>query len=717
MLHVLLVQIIKKMVEKKSPAAGADSPPIAQRKPHQFTMHGFTIKDPYAWLQDPGYPTINDKDILAYLTAENTYFDSHMSEHQDNIDALFNEFKARQQAEDESVPYLENNYFYQWVFAKHAQYRSWQRWKEDGSKQTILDETHLAADCDYFRLGGFDVSPDGQYIAWSADTDGSERFGISVRDLNNNTLLNDKIGATIGCPIWAQDNQTLFYVLVNENWRPYQVMAHVLGQTTEQDRVIYTEQDESFFVGISTTQSEKYLLISSGDHVTSEVHYLPLNQPEAALKLISARRKGHEYNVDHGGRNFYITTNRSEVNFSVVSVDDSDPAEPHWQTIIDGDAQHYIRGLLPLKNHLIVQQRINGLDAIRILARRADGSLSLEENYIQFPEPAYSASLATNTQYNTNIVRISYQSMTTPATVFDYHIDSQKLSVRKVQKIPSGYDESGFSSERLLLEARDGVKIPVSIVYPKDFIQDGSQPLYLYAYGAYGHAVPPGFSTTRLSLLKRGFAFAIAHIRGGDDLGHQWYEDGKLDKRTNTFNDFVDVARELIAKKYTRPGNIAIAGGSAGGELVAAVSNQAPELWGAVVAQVPFVDVLNTMLNKDLPLTPIEWPEWGNPIEDKQAFEHILSYSPYDQLKAMDYPPMLVTAGLNDPRVTYWEPAKYVARLRHLKTDKNLLLLKTNMAAGHGGKSGRFDSLYEVAEEYIFILHALGRSYSPERIL
>ncbi len=689
------------------PLAQKTNAPVAERRTHSISHHGHTLNDPYAWLQDANYPEVNDPDILAYLKAENSYFDGHMAKHHNEIESLFDEMKARQKLDDESVPYREANTYYQWAYNQEAQYRTWYRWKEgeEQTKEVFLDENQLAEGLEYFRLGGYDISNNGKFLAWSDDTDGSERFNISFKNLESGIVLQDKIPATIGSPIWAKDNQTLYYVVVNKNWRPYQVRSHVLGDVIENDKVIYTEHDEAFFVGISLSQSEKYLFISCGDHVTSEIHYLDLHQTDQVLQRISPRRTNHEYSVDHGDGFFFITTNKTQKNFSVMYVEDNNPDEPNWQPLVDGNAHLYIRGFLPLKKHLVVQERIDGLDAIRILS--GEVSCNMDEYYIQFPEAAYRAELGTNAEFESDVLRISYESMVTPPTVLEYHFASTALEVRKTLEIPSGYSADAYSTERLMIEARDGVQVPVSIVYPREFKRDGSHPLYLYSYGAYGYAVPPGFSTTRLSLLNRGFAFAIAHIRGGDDLGYQWYEDGKLDKRTNTFNDFVDVARGLIERKYTSSGKIAIAGGSAGGELVGAVTNQAPELWGAVVAHVPFVDVLNTMLNQDLPLTPLEWPEWGNPLEDKTAFEHLLSYSPYEQIESKDYPPMMVTAGLNDPRVTYWEPAKYVARLRHEKTDQNLLLLKTNMGAGHGGKSGRFDSLYETAEEFVFILDAL----------
>jgi oligopeptidase B len=546
------------------------------------------------------------------------------------------------------------------------------------------------------------VSPNGRYLAWSADTTGSERFVLHIRDLETGELLHEPIENTLDSPEWTADSAHLVYVVVNDQWRPFQVRLHRLHTSTADDRFLYEEADESFFVGIDKTSSGAYILVSSGDHVTSEVHFLPAREPQAALTVIAPRRTGHEYSVDHGEGYFYFLSNAGHKNFVLLRAPESAPDEAQWETLLAGTDEQYLTWFMRLEGRLVIGERIAGLEQVRI--RADDGA----DYLIQFPEAAHTVGLGTNAEYATDRLRLRYQSMVTPDTVYDHLFATRTLEVRKVQVIPTGYDASRYACERLTATARDGARVPVSIVYRRDLPRDGSAPLYLYGYGAYGSAIMPGFSASRLSLLDRGFACAIAHIRGGDDLGYAWYEAGKLDKRNNTFNDFVDVARFLVDSGWTRPGRIAIAGGSAGGELMGAVVNQAPELWGAVAAHVPFVDVLNTMLDPTLPLTPIEWPEWGNPIEDPAAFRLIHSYSPYDQLRPGRYPPMLLTAGLNDPRVTYWEPAKYVARLRTLKTDDNWLLLKTNMDAGHGGQSGRFDALLELAEEYAFMLVSLG---------
>ncbi len=697
-----------------STTAGPDAgpiPPVAGQRPHSFTHHGVTIEDPWYWLRDPGYPTVDDADVLAYLVAENEYFEAAMSPHRELIDTIFEEIKARQQPDLSSVPWKRGDWYYQWSYHEGSQYRVWLRWPADSpdrrempaaNAQTILDEPALAKGSEYFRLGSMSVSNGGSLLAYSTDTDGSERYRMMVKDLDTGEMQEDEIEGTIGNAVWAADDASFFYTVVDENWRPWQVRCHVLDQPVEGDSVVYEEADPGFFVGLSATTSREYIVIAAGNHATSEVRLIPASDPGSTPVLVSPRRAGHEYSVDHQGDRFVIRTNDRHKNTRLATAPADDPAEGSWTPLVDASDSHYIRAFKAFQDFIAVEERIDGLDHVRLIDRAGESS------YMPFPESAYMARLDTNPEFQTDTLRLEYTSMVTPTTVFDYHVDTDELEVRKVQQVPSGYDASEYVTERALSTARDGVKVPVSIVRSRETPVDGTAPLYLYGYGAYGYAIPPSFSTARLSLLDRGFIFAIAHIRGGDDLGYHWYEAGKLDKRTNTFNDFVDAARNLVERGYGAEGRIAIAGGSAGGQLMGAAVNQAPELWGAVAAHVPFVDALNTMLDDTLPLTPIEWPEWGNPIEDWVAFEYIRSYSPYDQLSPRGYPPILVTAGLNDPRVTYWEPAKYVAKLRALKTDGNLLLLKTNMGAGHGGRSGRYDRLYEVAEEYAFMLASMG---------
>jgi oligopeptidase B len=683
---------------------GDPTPPAAARKPYAFTQHGITIDDPYHWLKDPAYPDVKDPEILGYLRAENTYFNAVMGKHKALVDTLFGEIKARQQPDEAAVPWQEGDYEYQWSFAKDAQYRIWKRWPvgKPELKETILDEPALAKGLDYFSLGAVEVSPNGRYLAYAVDTDGAERYTLHVKDLTTGRLLEDSLTGVSGGAAWANDDATLFYVLLTENWRPYLVKSHRLGTPAEQDRTIYEEPNGTFFVDVSKTQSEAFILIGAGDHVTSEIRFIPADAPDSTPRLIASRREKHEYAVEHHGDSLYIRTNDQHKNFRLARAPITNPGEENWETVVAGSDRDYLTGLGCFADFFVLEERIDGLDQVRV--RNYDGT----EHYIEFPEASYDAGLGTNAEYKTHMLRLDYESMVTPQTTYDYDLATRTLITRKVRQVPSGYDASQYATERLMVPARDGAQVPISIVYRKDFKRDGESPLYLYGYGAYGVAMSPYFSTARLSLLDRGFAFAIAHVRGGDELGYPWYEAGKLDKRTNTFNDFIDAARYLINQRYSRAGRIVASGGSAGGTLAGAVANEAPQLWGAVVANVPFVDVLNTILDETLPLTQLEWPEWGNPVADKAAFELIRSYSPYDQVGPHVYPPMLVTAGLNDPRVTYWEAAKYVAKLRATKLDQNLLLLKTNMGAGHAGKSGRFDSLREIAEEYAFLLVVLG---------
>ena len=677
--------------------------PVAPQKPYRFTRHGITVEDPYHWLRDPGYPDVTDPEILGYVEAENAYFEAVMAPQQALIDELFAELKARQQPDEAAVPWKDGAYEYQWRFADGAEYRKWVRWPVGFPDRvtTILDEPALAEGSDYFNLGGLDISPNGRYLAYTTDTDGSERYSLHVKDLESGDLLPDTLTGIGSGTVWANDNATLFYVVLSENWQPYLVRSHRLGQRVSTDRDIYEESSGTFFVSIDKTHSDAFIIIGAGDHVTSEARVIPADAPMTSPKLIAARRANHEYDVEHHGDYFYIRTNDTHKNFRVVRAPTAHPEETNWETVIAGSDRDYLTGLDCFADFFVLEERIDGLDQIRIRDYGGD------EHRIEFPEASYDAGLGTNAEYAASVLRIGYDSMVTPQTVYDYDLASRTLVTRKVRQVPSGYDASRYTTERLLAPARDGVNIPISIVYRNDFERDGTQPLYLYGYGAYGVAMSPNFSSARLSLLDRGFAYAIAHIRGGDELGYAWYEAGKLGQRTNTFNDFIDAAKFLIKRGYTGAGRLVAAGGSAGGTLTGAVVNAAPELWGAVVSHVPFVDVLNTILDETLPLTQLEWPEWGNPIEDKAAFELIRSYSPYDQLRAGAYPPMLVTAGLNDPRVTYWEAAKYVAKLRSLKTDRNPLLLKTNTGAGHQGRSGRYDALHEVAQEYAFVMMAL----------
>ena len=680
--------------------------PSADRRPHSFTRHGITVEDPYAWLRDPGYPEVTDRDVLSYLEEENAFFEAAMQPRKALTDRLFEEMKGRIKEDDSSVPQKDGDYIYWRAFEVGAQYRKWYRkpvaaGDDSAQDQLILDEPALAQGHDYFRLGALSVSPDGRYLAYAIDNDGSERFEARIKDLFTGEILPEVIPDTLSSLVWTGDSKGLLYGIANEQWRTDNTRLHWLGQPVESDVELFHEDDEGFRVSVGLTSSEKWIVIATGDHVTSEVWLLPADNPTAPPLLVAPRQPGREYEVDEHEGTLYIRTNDVHPNFRLVKASLETPGQ--WEEIIGADPHFYLTDFTLFKGFYVTEGRQDGLDQIELRDYATHSP-----RRIPFPEASYSASLDDNPEYDVTRLRIGYESMVTPDTIYDYHLATGKLEVLKVQEIPSGYDATRYATERLMVPARDGTPIPVSIVYPKDLPRDGSAPLHLYGYGAYGIAMEPGFSTSRLSLLDRGFAFALAHIRGGDDLGQQWYLDGKLEKRTNTFTDFVDVAKGLIERGYTSKGRISISGGSAGGELMGAVINSDPALWGAVVAHVPFVDVLNTMLDETLPLTPGEWPEWGNPIEDKAAFETILSYDPYSNVSAQAYPPLMVTAGLNDPRVTYWEPAKWVAKLRATKSDDNILILKTNMGAGHGGKSGRFESLRETAEEFAFILWQLG---------
>ncbi|MEY4239436.1 MAG: hypothetical protein RL339_2037 [Pseudomonadota bacterium] len=677
------------------------TPPKAAKKPHSVTHHGITVTDDYAWLRDPGYPEVKDAEVLAHLQAENAWFESRMAGQQGRIDALFKEMRARIKEADKSVPQKDGDFLYWIEFEEGAEYKKW--WRKPvagGPDELILDEVALAEGHEYFRLGAIAVSNDGKLLAWSVDDNGSERFTARIKVIATGEVLPDEIPGTLSSLVWVGHDKGLVYSLANEQWRTDNARLHWLGQPISSDVELYHEDDEGFRVGCSLSANEEWLIIGTSDHETSEVRLVPAADPLAKPLLVKTRQTGVEYDVDLRGETLFVHANDTHENFRLATAPLADPGA--WTTLVEGTDAFYLTGFDLFRDFYVTEGRVRGLDRIEV--RYYDDPARVEP--IAFPEASFSAGLGDNPEWAVTTLRLSYESMVSPASVLDYGVAGRSLATLKVQEIPSGYDASRYATERLEIAARDGTMIPVSVVYRKDRKPGG--PLHLYGYGAYGIAIDPGFSTSRLSLVDRGFAYAIAHIRGGDDLGRAWYKAGKLERRTNTFHDFVDAAKGLIERGFTQAGRISISGGSAGGELMGAVINSDPQLWGAVVAHVPFVDVLATMLDPTLPLTPGEWPEWGNPIEDQAAFELIRSYSPYDQVKPQAYPPLLVTAGLNDPRVTYWEPAKWVAKLRELKTNDNELLLKTNMGAGHGGKSGRFESLKETAEEFAFILWQLG---------
>lgn len=678
--------------------------PQAESKTYQAQYHGLTITDDYHWLRDQDYPEVNDKPVLDYLKAENDYYAQFLAPHKPLVDTLFEEYKGRVDETDTSVPWQKNGYEYRWYFQPGKEYRTWVRRKlESDIEEVFMDENQLAQGHEYFSLGDWDISPNNNYLAYSVDTDGSERNIIKIKNLTTNEYFADELADAAGDVLFSQDSQSLIYLLLQKDkWRPLSVNVHGLGTEQSTDKVLVTEADETFYLGFELTSSEQYILLTTGDSQKTEVSVVPMADLSQAPIMLNTREQNFRLEVDHGNGYFYMLANDTHVNFRIAKSQENQLQYAKWQTVFAGSDSTYFKGLQVFSDFVVISQSIEGIESISILPNQGTG------HEIELPEKVASVSLGNNPEFSQKQVRINYESMITPNSIYDYDVSSKTLNLRKAKKIPSGYDKNLYSTERIMADARDGVKVPVSIVYKKGFKKDGSQPVYLYAYGGYGIGMPANFSTTRLSLLDRGFAFAIAHVRGGDEMGYQWYLDGKLNKRTNTFNDFVDVAKHLIKKGYVAKGNISIKGGSAGGELMGAVTNQAPELWRSVTLAVPFVDVLNTMLDETLPLTPPEWSEWGNPLASKDVFEYMQSYSPYDNIQAKDYPPMLVTGGLNDPRVTYWEPAKWTAKMRAIKTDKNLLIMRMNMGAGHFSNTGRYGRLKDYAEEYAFALIAHG---------
>jgi oligopeptidase B len=681
-------------------------PPVARRGNHRFSLHGITIEDPYAWLRDSGYPTVDDPEILAYLKAENAYFEERMRGQSMLVEALFEQMKGRIKDDESSVPHADGEWLYWWAFEAGGQYRNWYRKPrstaegDSSANQLILSEPKLAEGKDYFRLGTLDVSPDGKLMAYSTDTDGSERYLLVIQDIASGQILETVAKDSLGQAVWSSDSRSLVWAQSSAEWRPTKIWLHRLGAAAS--GLLYEEKEAGYWVQPSLTQDRRWILLSSYTQTTNEIRMLDAADPARPAVLIRPRKTNVRYSVDTrpgpDGGTLFVLTNDEHVNFRLATARLSAPGD--WTTLIAGSNDVYLTGITAFASFLAIEERVRGLDQIRIL--RPDGS----EQRVQFPEASYTASLGTNAEPDTKALRINYSSMVTPNTVFDYQLPFRTLVTRKVQEIPSGYDPSQYATERLMAPVRDGTLVPVSVVYRKDYKKDGSMPLHVYGYGSYGIATEPSFSSARLSLLDRGFAYALIHTRGGDDLGYQWYLDGKLEKRENTFNDFVDATRFLNRQGFSRHGMTSASGGSAGGWLMGAVVMQAPDMWRAIVAHVPFVDIVNTMLDETLPLTPGEWPEWGDPRKDKVVLKRLIRLSPYDQTAPMNYPAMMITGGIADPRVTYWEPTKWAARIRATKTDSNVLLLKINMGAGHGGKSGRYDRLRETAEEFAFILAA-----------
>ncbi len=684
--------------------------PKAARIPSTMTHHGITREDDYAWLRADNWqevmrdPDVLPADIKTYLDQENAYCKDMMADTSELQETLFEEMKGRIKQDDSSVPSPDGPYAYYVSYVEGAQHPRYCRSLRDGGEERVLiDGDELAKGNSFFQLGGIAHSPDHQLLAYSTDVKGAEFYTIYFSNTDTGDLLDETIEDTTGGITWAQDNKTVFYTRVDENHRPSRVFRHVIGTPASSDVLVYEEKDPGFFVGVGETQSGRYIIISAHDHETSEIHLIDASHPDSEPKLVASRVAGLEYDIDDQDERFLILTNADEAeDFKIMTAPLSDPAKGNWRELVAHKAGRLILSLACFKDHFVRLEREDGLPKI-VISNTGDG----EEHAVDFDEEAYSLGLAAGYEYETSNLRFTYSSMTTPAQVFDYDVVSGKRNLRKTQEVPSGHVPEEYVTRRIYAQAEDGEEVPVTLLYRKTTPLNGSAPLLLYGYGAYGHAIPSGFSTARLSLVDRGFIFAVAHVRGGKDKGFRWYRLGRREHKINTFKDFIAAGSHLIEQGYTSAGKIVAQGGSAGGLLVGAVANMAPKQYGAVIAEVPFVDALNTILDDTLPLTPPEWPEWGNPITDEKAYAQIAAYSPYDNVSAQDYPPLLATAGLADPRVTYWEPAKWVARLRALKTDDNILLLKTNMDAGHGGASGRFEHLKEIAFSYAFALKVI----------
>ena len=673
-------------------------PPVAAKKPTELCAHNELRLDEYLWLNQR-----EEDEVLEYLNAENNYFEAMTSHTKAFEKNLFEEMKARIKEDDESVPYKYNGYWYVFKFQKGKDYPIYTRKKErlDAEEELLFDCNVLAEGEDYFRLVGLSVSPDNTMISFGIDTSGRRNYKIQIKDLRTNELLADVIESTTGSATWANDNKTLFYTKKDENTlRSDKIYKHQLGSSQSNDLLIFHEKDETFGVTVYKTKSRKYLVIACYSTLTNEYHFLNANTPNEDFKVFQERIRGLEYSISHFEDRFYIVTNANKAtNFKLMKTQETDTGCSNWVEVIGHREDVLLEDIDIFKDYIVISERSNGLNEIRI--RRWDGSL---DYYLPFDNETYTAYTGTNVDFDTDILRYGYNALTTPASTIDFNMSTKTKTVKKEQQVLGGqFDKSNYKSERIWAKSKDGTSIPMSLVFRKGIKMDGTNPCLQYAYGSYGSTIDPYFSTIRLSLLDRGFIYVIAHVRGGEYLGRQWYENGKLLNKKNTFTDFMDCSKHLIAENYTSSEHLYAMGGSAGGLLMGVIVNEAPELYNGVISAVPFVDVVTTMLDDSIPLTTGEYDEWGNP-NDKSYYDYMKSYSPYDNVKTQSYPNLLVTAGLHDSQVQYWEPAKWVAKLRDLKTDTNKLVFKTNMKAGHGGASGRFESLKEDAEEYAFLL-------------
>ena len=675
-------------------------PPVAKIVPKTDTLHGDVRVDNYYWLRDMDRSNL---EVIDYLKAENSYTDALMKPTEAFQESLYAEMVRRIKETDQDPPYREGNYFYYSRTEKGKQYPIYcrKRGTTDAPEEVYLDQNELSKGHSFYRVWTREVSPDGNMLAFSVDTNGSENYVIHVKNLMEGSILSDNIDHTQNL-VWATDNKTLFYTVEDTAHRPYQVYRHTLGTTTSSDQLVFTENNPTYTVSVGRTRSDKYILLGSSASNSDEWRYCPADQPTAEFNLIASRRAEHEYSVDHRGDYFYIRTNSNAKTFRLVRSPVSDPSEKSWEDVIPFRKGITLEGMDFFANYSVVYEREQGLQKMRVTDLQSGAT-----HYIEFPDPVYTAFGNINMMYETNIFRYSYQSLTRPVTIIDYNLDTRKETIVKQQEVLGGYDPSEYVSERIFARANDGADIPISLVYKKGMRMHGVAPLHLYGYGAYGSSAQPTFSSSRLSYLNRGIIYAIAHIRGGADMGREWYDDGKLLHKKNTFTDFIACAEYLIKEGYTTKEQLTISGGSAGGLLMGAVTTMRPDLFKAVIASVPFVDALNTMLDPGLMYTTQEYLEWGNPNE-KVYYDYMKSYDPYVNTSAQNYPNILVKVGLNDPRVNYWEGTKWAAKLRAVKTDRNTVLVKVNMGAGHMGASGRYERLREAAFDYAYILNQYG---------
>lgn len=673
-------------------------PPIAKKVPKKRELHGDTFIDNYDWLNVP-----SDPEVISYIESENDYSQAVMAHTKDFQNQLYKEMRARIKEADQSVPEKIDEYYYYTRTEEGKEYPIYCRKFEslDSAEDILFDKNIAAKNYEYYSIDAFKVSPDHKLLAFAVDLDGSETYHLFVKDLVSGEILEEVSQKAYTYLEWSNDSQHIFYSVVDQSLRPYQLYRHKVGD--KQDELIYTEEDGAFFLHVDRTKNRQYLYLKLESLTTTEIRYLNADEPLGEWKLFQERQAEMMYSIDHHGEHFYILTNDKAPNYKLMKTLESHTQMNNWQEMMPHRSHVKLDGLEAFVNHLVLYERENGLRQIHILDFNSD-----KAHRVQFPESVYSFARSRNPEFKTDLLRFDYSSLISPESVYDYNMETREQILRK-QKEVIGYSSENYHMERLLVKVDDGTEVPVSIVYKKSHRKDGPQPLHLYGYGSYGINIDPEFSSSLLSLINRGFIYAIAHIRGGGELGREWYENGKMLNKINTFNDFIACAEYLIDNHYTSSNQLSIEGRSAGGLLMGAVTNMRPELFTSVIAEVPFVDAINTMLNTDLPLTVIEFEEWGNPHK-REFYEYMLSYSPYDNVEAKEYPNMLVVSGMNDPRVTYWEPTKLVARLRDLKTDNNRLLLKTYMSSGHMGASGRFEYLKEDAFKYAFILDNLGIS-------